>query len=477
GPDHNVYGVSIPGAPAVVIGFNSDLAWGVTNGATDVRDWYKLTLKEDLSAYEVDGEWVSVDKRVETFRVRHAETFTDTVYLTQYGPIVSDAQFTAVPEFQHMALRWGLHTPSNEYRALYGLNRAQNYDQFKASIQHFKSPVQNFTYADTEGHIALHHQGLVYQRGVGEGTFVLDGAESAELPQELPQDQLPFQLDPVQGFVANANNNPFTVSDSTYVGGYWSELRAATLRQNLSGLEASTVTDMQALQLDNTNAFAVRALPFLLSQLETSTGEAYAALKDWDGRYNASSQAAVYFDAWWDLIQYYAWDELFRLPHFFRTPDDVVQLTLMQQQPNHPLFDRLETEEVETAQEVIRKAWEVLLSETLPDSWGAENSVRFSHFTELEALGRSGFNPQGHPDALNALSENWGPTWRMVVEMTDEPQGVGLVAGGTTGNPVSPQYDQALEDWQAGRYFPLQRYPDAQAAQDAASAVWTSENP
>src|SRR5690606_20167070 len=60
--DVNVYGVSIPGTPAVIIGFNENIAWGVTNGATDVKDWYKLQLSDDSKYYKYDGEWVELLK-------------------------------------------------------------------------------------------------------------------------------------------------------------------------------------------------------------------------------------------------------------------------------------------------------------------------------------------------------------------------------------------------------------------------------
>jgi len=41
-PTSNVYGVCLPGVPGIVIGFNEDSAWGVTNVGHDVVDWYKI---------------------------------------------------------------------------------------------------------------------------------------------------------------------------------------------------------------------------------------------------------------------------------------------------------------------------------------------------------------------------------------------------------------------------------------------------
>src|SRR5690606_10098805 len=37
-PSYNTYGVSFPGAPSIVIGFNDSCAWAVTNAGRDVKD-------------------------------------------------------------------------------------------------------------------------------------------------------------------------------------------------------------------------------------------------------------------------------------------------------------------------------------------------------------------------------------------------------------------------------------------------------
>lgn len=45
-PEYNTYGVSFPGAPYIIIGFNDSCAWGVTNAGRDVRDYYKIRYKD-----------------------------------------------------------------------------------------------------------------------------------------------------------------------------------------------------------------------------------------------------------------------------------------------------------------------------------------------------------------------------------------------------------------------------------------------
>ena len=42
----NVYGVTLPGSPFVIIGFNDSIAWGVTNAQRDVKDYYEIRFKD-----------------------------------------------------------------------------------------------------------------------------------------------------------------------------------------------------------------------------------------------------------------------------------------------------------------------------------------------------------------------------------------------------------------------------------------------
>ncbi|MGH7238255.1 MAG: penicillin acylase family protein, partial [Candidatus Saccharimonadales bacterium] len=58
-PTVNVTGVSLPGAPGVVIGFNQKISWGVTNVDADVLDWYQVKFKDKWrNEYWYNKHWV-----------------------------------------------------------------------------------------------------------------------------------------------------------------------------------------------------------------------------------------------------------------------------------------------------------------------------------------------------------------------------------------------------------------------------------
>ena len=54
-PQHNAFGATIPGALAVISGFNEHIAWGETNATRDVIDWYKVEFNEDRTQYKYNG--------------------------------------------------------------------------------------------------------------------------------------------------------------------------------------------------------------------------------------------------------------------------------------------------------------------------------------------------------------------------------------------------------------------------------------
>jgi penicillin amidase len=84
-PGVNVRGVSFPGAPLVIAGYNEFVAWGFTNGTDDVLDWYDITFRDDTQdEYLHGGEWRKTSIREERIKVRGGATVVDRVIYTGY---------------------------------------------------------------------------------------------------------------------------------------------------------------------------------------------------------------------------------------------------------------------------------------------------------------------------------------------------------------------------------------------------------
>ena len=81
--DLNVYGVTLPGSPGVIIGFNENIAWGMTNVGQDVADWYQIKWVDDQkNAYWLDGEKIPVTEKVEAFNLPNGTTTVSYTHLT-----------------------------------------------------------------------------------------------------------------------------------------------------------------------------------------------------------------------------------------------------------------------------------------------------------------------------------------------------------------------------------------------------------
>jgi penicillin amidase len=107
-PTRNVYGVTFPGGPVVLIGFNDHIAWGLTNGESDVLDFYAEKFdSEKHERYLFNGEWKPVEKIPTVIKVKGQEDIKIDLEFTHYGPVLTREKETA-------AMKWTGSDPSGE---------------------------------------------------------------------------------------------------------------------------------------------------------------------------------------------------------------------------------------------------------------------------------------------------------------------------------------------------------------------------
>ena len=94
-------------------------------------------------------------------------------------------------------------------------------------------------------------------------------------------------------------------------------------------------------------------------------------------------------------------------------------------------------------------------------AWAIFKATSVNHLTKTQALSRLNLSIGGGVNIINATTENHGPSWRMVVHLTDEIEAYGLYPGGQSGNPGSPYYDTFIDSWAAGKYYRLLFLPKA----------------
>jgi penicillin amidase len=478
-PGINSMGVSLPGVPCVIIGFNDSIAWSVTNAQRDLVDWYKITFKDETrSQYLLDGKWVDTKKVVEEIRLRDGSIFYDTVVYTHWGPVTYDHSFHASSEKNGYAFRWIAHDASEEINAFYRLNRAKNLREFNEALNFFSLPAQNFAFASVSGDIAMRIQGKFPVRRKEEGKFVLDGSKRSNGWQAfVPNEHAIYEANPSRGFVSSANQYPV---DSTYpyyiTSTHYEAYRNRRINDVLRNSGNITYRDMMRLQTDNYNLKAAESLPTFLSHIDTTQltllqRQAYRVLRGWDFYNSANSAGASYYEAWWDNLMALLWDEMDADTPMLDRPTTYTTIKLLKERPDLQFFDIVSTPERETAGDVIRKAF-VLAVETIEEwkstratlpVWAEYKDSFIRHLLPpLTALGIP-VKTGGNHDIVNAHDRRKGPSWRMVVSL--EPSGIKAWAaypGGQSGNPGSAFYSNMIPRWARGAYFSLlfMRSPD-----------------
>ncbi len=470
-PGVNTMGVTLPGVPLVIIGFNDSIAWGITNAQRDVVDWYKITYQDkSRSKYLLDDKWKDTQKQVEEIHVRDGAIFYDTVIYTTWGPVTYDETFRGQNENSNYAFRWISHDPSNEFMAFYQLNRAKNHSDYMKALDHFAAPAQNIAFASVSGDIAIRIQGKYPVRRKDEGKYVLDGSKSANGWQAfIPFDQNVMSKNPERGFVSSANQYPVDETYPYYVTATsYEAYRNRRINQVLRDASNITVKDMMKLQNDNLNLKAKEALPVFLSALDSTSfklkeNEAYQILKSWDYVNNVDSEGATYFEAWWNTVMSLTWDEMNNSTTSLSRPTSFNTVKFIQEKPDFSFFDIQQTPEKETAKEIIIKSFQLAVQDVQkwkedkhePARWGDYKDTFIQHLARLEPFSVH-VEHGGNNSCVNASTRTHGPSWRMIVSL--HKSGVNAMAtypGGQSGNPGSAHYTDLLQAWSHGEYYKL----------------------
>jgi len=300
-PSYHMVGLMVPGLPFVAVGRNPWIGWGGTNLRAANSDLIDVS---SLSPAEIRP-------RQETIKVRWWLDSEFTVRETAYGPIISDAPMIKARPGEQFALSWIGHRPSDELSAMLRLNRARDWQEFRAALDGFAVSPQNFIFADVDGH-------------VGQVTATQLPARPPTLPVDLVQPlsaaaawqrivtarELPVLFDPPAGFVASANNRP--AQAAVPIGWFFSANdRVLRLQELLSRPQPLALSDLQAIQRDVYQSSAINLRNALAQRwqaaeaarrpgqslaLSPAGANALGLIAGWDGQYRADSAGALAFE-------------------------------------------------------------------------------------------------------------------------------------------------------------------------------------
>ncbi|HYY54840.1 MAG TPA: penicillin acylase family protein [Candidatus Dormibacteraeota bacterium] len=475
----DVAGYSIPGAPGIVIGHNARIAWGVTNLGPDTEDLYEERPDpKDPRRFEFGGAFEVANVFVEEIKVKDAPTVRLQVVETRHGPIVT-------PVFEGLtrtlALRWTALDPGHLLDALYRLDRAASWQEFREALALWDVPGQNFVYADVDGHIGYQATGKIPIRpgGASAGDAPQPGWDGAhEWQGYIPFAELPFAFDPADGMIVTANQRlvdayPYKISNQFDPG-----FRAQRIHQLLAAADTLTADDMTRIQMDVTDVSAETFLAFLRTMPVESdrARQAQRILRSWDASLRAREAGGAIYESW--LLHFC--DRVFR----DKLGDDLYgdflgtaafrSLYDMSRTPDHPWFvvlaDPLHHGRDALAAMALEDALDELTRTLGPDmstwQWGKLHQVTFGHplGTVLPAVFNIGpfANSGGYFtvdngafDPREPYAQTTHPSMRMVVDLADLEAMRVVYPTGQSGQPFAGHWGDLTRKWLDGGYVTL----------------------
>ncbi|WP_178378619.1 penicillin acylase family protein [Nocardiopsis flavescens] len=485
----DVAGFGFAGLPGVVIGQNESISWGFTNLNPDVMDLFVERVEGD--SYIVDGEERPLETRAETVRVAGGEDVEFTVRSTHHGPLLSDtaagedlAGIAGDPPVEGaeegaeygVALQWTALSPGTTADALFVMNRARDWEDFRRAAAGFTVPAQNLVYADGEGNIGYQAPGAVPVRGEGDGRYPAPGWDSAyDWDEYIPFEDLPSVYNPESGFIVTANQSGvdadyphFLTDDWDY--GYRSQ-RINDLLEEAVAEGPVTGADMSEIHMDSYHLGAEAIVPHLLeADVEGTAAQGRELLRDWDLYTEPDSAGAAFYQATWRHLLPLLFEELDPVSMTGNSRGMYVVGGLLED----PGSSWWEGEGASGRDAVLAAAMEAaaaeltdLLGEDPADwRWGDLHTLTATH----QSFGTSGigavewlFNrgpveSSGGSAIVNATGwddkEGYGitavPSMRMVIDMSDRDASTWIHLTGNSGHAFHPHYDDQLEPWSRG---------------------------
>jgi penicillin amidase len=509
----DVRGFTFAPTPAVIIGHNGRIAWGVTNVGPDTQDLYRLQINpENELQYRWNGEWRDMDVREETINFGNGEApVTIRVRETHLGPVITDNQFDSetgeISGFNNenpMAFRWTALDSTRLLESVFALNQAQNWEAFRDALRLWDSPSQNFVYADVDGNIGYQMPGAIPIRAEGEtGLVPSNCAEDACAWQGyIPFEQLPRIFNPERGYIVTANQAVVPL-------GYYSALaadlgegpnylfsqewdigyRGARISELIEASTAHTIESMAAIQGDNKLVVAedYDAALAALTIEDATLAATRDWLLEWDHQLDQTSARAALYMMFVERLMVNLFEDQMALidVQVAGRPYELFAAAELLNDPQNVWWDDTSTAGTETRDDILLRSLQEAESAAVTrlgdnrDSWRwgslhtatfISNPLGLSGIDLIEGLvNRSGVETGGGHPAVNATAWNFGrsqwevralPSMRMLVDVGAWENSRTIHTTGQSGHPFSRHYDDMIAPWVNIEYHPM-RYDRA----------------
>jgi len=477
-PPRRVVGVTLPGTPAMVVGSNGEVAWGVTNSVLDTSDLVLLDLDpKDPRRYMTPSGPRPLVRHQEVLKVRGGPDQQLAVDWTEWGPVVGK-DWRGRPR----AVRAVVDEDGAADFEILRLEDVTGVEQALDVASRSGVPSLNFLAADRAGRIGWTVAGRLPRRVGFDGEIATSWSDGARRWDGLvPPAAVPRVVDPASGLLWTANNLVLAGAAAAPLGRgeFVLGARARQIRDDLLALPRATVEEMRRIQLDDRALFLTRWHDLLLSVL---TPQALAAdprrrelrrlVESWGARASVGSagyrmvrafRLAVGRDAFAPLTAAcLAADPEFRYAENVNQYEGALWQLVSRRPPNllDPKYKSWDEQLLAAADEVV-KTFAPQGPRLADRTWGERNTAAIEHplSEALPLVGRRLSMPPrqlpGDDDMPRVQGPAYGATLRVVVSPGREREGFFQMPGGESGNPISTHFGDGYQAWVEGAAAPL----------------------
>jgi acyl-homoserine-lactone acylase len=463
----DAYGAATWGQFFVYQGFNPHVGWMHTSSGVDSVDQFAETVSDHgggrfTYAYgaqqrPVLQSTVTIDYKAADGSIGH-RSFT--VYRTHHGPIVREADGKWIA-FSLM------NTPVKALEQSFLRTKASDYASYMKVAALMANSSNNTLFADDKGQIAyLHPQFVPVRDNRFDYTHVVDGSDPASDWRGLtPLDRLPSVVDPASGYVFNTNDWPYNAAGPAssprvadfprYMDRAGENPRGVHAARLLAGRHDFSQIGLMRAAFDPWMPAWDQLIPPLVAAwqarpqgdaLKDKLAAPVAALQGWDHRWGADSTAMTLAAFWGEALG--------------------VQAKADVDEEGVSLIDRMARTSPQAKLETLASAVDRLNAQfgdwRIP--WGEVN--RFQRIND--DIKPAGFTDAGPSIPVPFTTSRWGSlaafearpypgtkkwygtsgnSFVAVVEFGPRVHAVAVTAGGESGHPGSPHFDD-----EAGRY-------------------------
>jgi acyl-homoserine lactone acylase PvdQ len=478
----NAYGAVTWGQFFVYQGFNERVGWMHTSSGVDAIDEYLETVEKrgDGYVYKYGNEWrpATVSTIAVPYKTANGmATKQFTVYRTHHGPIIRESSGKWV------AIRL-MNDPAKALTQSYTRTKARDYKGFKQSMELHTNSSNNTIFADADGEIAYFHGNFIPRRNPRfDWTRPVDGSDTAtEWHGLLSVDESPNLLNPASGWLYNSNNWPWSAAGPSsrkradypaYVEtGTEESWRGVHAQRVLSNRKNFSIDGLRSAAYDSYLPAFEQMIPPLVTAydqlpagdpLKAKLAEPIAQLRGWDYRWAVNSVPTSLAVYWGDEIT-------------GRVSREARQAGMSADQ--YVITRATPTERLAALAAASDKLASDFGSWKTP--WGDINRFQrltgdivqpFSDagpsipvgFTSARWGSLASFGARPYPGTKKWYGTS-GNSFVAVVEFGDSVRAIAVTAGGESGHPGSPHFNDEAQRYATGSLREVYFYPSQVAA-------------